>query len=66
MEIYILNRQETKTLKFWKLKATIYGRCDAPNLWYLSVKFFLLESGVKKVNLMNQYSTSIKMADFKV
>ena len=36
--------QETETVKLWKLKTTVYGLCDAPRVWYLSVKGILLKA----------------------
>ena len=41
-------RQEAETDKMWKLKATVYGLCDASRVWYLSVKGVLLKAGAVK------------------
>ena len=40
--------KEAETVKSWKLKTTIYGLCDAPRVWYLSVKGVLLKAGAVK------------------
>ena len=34
--------------KLWKLKTTVYGLCDAPRVWYISVKEVLLKAGAEK------------------
>ena len=44
-------RQEAGTLKLWKLKTTVFGLCDAPRVWYISVKGVLLKAGAVKSKL---------------
>ena len=43
--------QEAGADKLWKLKTTVYGLCDDPRVWYLSVKGVLLKAGVVKSKL---------------
>ena len=45
--------QEAKKAKLWKLKTTVYGLCDAPGVWYLSVKGVLLKVGAVKSKFNN-------------
>ena len=40
--------QEAETDKLWKLKTTVYGLCDAPRVWYISVKGVLVKAGAVK------------------
>ena len=47
-EIFINQPNEAKTNKLWKLKTKVYGLCDAPREWYLSVKKELLATGCVK------------------
>ena len=35
----------TETIKLWKLQTAAFGLCDAPRVWYLSVKEVLKKSG---------------------
>ena len=37
--------KEAQTDKIWKLNITVYGLCDAPRAWYLSVKEELAKTG---------------------
>ena len=47
-DVYVKPPQEAETDKLWKLKTTVYGLCDAPRVWYLSVKGVLLKAGAVK------------------
>ena len=38
----------TETIKLWKLQAAAFGLCDAPRVWYLSVKEVLKKIGRNK------------------
>ena len=44
-DVYLKPPKEAGTTKLWKLKATVYGLCDAPRVWYMSVKEVLLKAG---------------------
>ena len=46
--VYVKPPQEPEMVKFWKLKTNIYGPCDAPRVWYLSVKGVPLKAGAVK------------------
>lgn len=37
-DVYAKPPQEAELLKLWKLKTIVYGLCDTPWEWYLSVK----------------------------
>ena len=37
-DVFIKPPKEANTNKLWKLNTTVYGLCDAPREWYLSVK----------------------------
>ena len=65
-DIYLKPPKEAETLKLWKLRTTVYGLCDAPRVWYLSVKEVLLESGAKKSKFTTLYSIGIRIMNFKV
>ena len=39
-DIYLKPPKEAGTKKLWKLKATVYGLCDAPRVWYIVLKKF--------------------------
>ena len=41
-DVFIKPPKEANTNKLWKLNTTVYGLCDAPREWYLSVKKELL------------------------
>ena len=47
-DVYLKPPKEAETSKLWKLNITAYGLCDAPNAWYISVKYVLMKTGVKK------------------
>ena len=47
-DVFITPPKEANTNKLWKLKTTVYGLCDAPREWYLSVKKELLATGCVK------------------
>ena len=47
-DVFIKPPKEANTTKLWKLKTTVYGLCDAPREWYLSVKKELLATGCVK------------------
>ena len=36
--VFLKPPKEAQTDKIWKLNVTVYGLCDAPRAWYLSVK----------------------------
>ena len=40
--------QEVEMDKLRKLKTTVYGLCDTPKVWHLSVKGVLLKAGAVK------------------
>ena len=46
-DVYVRPPKEVET-KPWKLQTTVYGLCDAPRVWYLSVKEVLKKSGAIK------------------
>ena len=46
--VYVKPFPVTVTVKLWKLKTTIYGLCDAPRVWNLSVKEVLLKTNAVK------------------
>ena len=43
--------REVTTGKLWKLRKTVYGLCDAPRAWYMSVKGAVTELGMTVCNL---------------
>ena len=47
-DVFIKPPKEANTNKLWKLNTTVYGLCDAPREWYLSVKKELLATGCVK------------------
>ena len=47
-DVFIKPPKEANTNKLWKLNTTVYGLCDAPREWYLSVKKELLATGCLK------------------
>ena len=47
--------KEALTKKIWKLNATMYGFCDAPRAWYLSIEQELIKTGGTK----NKYDGAI-------
>ena len=47
-DVYLKPPKELGTKKLWKLKTTVYGLCDAPRVWYISVKDVLLKAGAEK------------------
>ena len=47
-DFFIKPPKEANTNKLWKLKTTVFGLCDAPREWYLSVKKELLAAGCVK------------------
>ena len=44
-EVSLKPTKEASTNKVWKLNTTVYGLCDAPKAWYLSVKEELINTG---------------------
>ena len=46
-EVSLKPTKEASTNKVWKLNTTVYGLCDAPKAWYLSVKEELINTGVE-------------------
>ena len=50
-DIYLKPPKEASTKKLWKLKTTVYGLCDAPRVWFISVKQVLLKAGAEKSKL---------------
>ena len=48
MNVYLKTPKEDQTEKIWKLNITVYGLCDAPRAWYLSVKQELRKTGRTK------------------
>ena len=52
-DIYLKPPKEAETLKLWTLRTTVYGLCDAPRVWYLSVKevlWFMHCEGIDSVS----------------
>ena len=47
-DLFIKPPKEAGTDKLWKLLRTVYGLCDAPRAWYLSVKEVLERCDLKK------------------
>ena len=47
-EVYIKPPVEAGTENLWKLQKTVYGLCDAPRAWYLSIKEEIVKTGCKK------------------
>ena len=47
-EVYLKAPVEAGTSKLWKLNISVYGLCDAPRTWYLSLKYVLLRAGATK------------------
>ena len=43
--MYLKTTKEAGTTKLWKFKITVHGLCDAPRVWYVSVKEVLLKAG---------------------
>ena len=39
---------ECRNGNLWKLKTTVYGLCDAPRAWYLTVKKEILKTKCQK------------------
>ena len=46
--MYLKPPSETGTKNFWKLNISVYGLCDAPRAWYLSLKLVLEKGGAKE------------------
>ena len=44
-EVFLKPLKEDSTNKVWELNTTVYGLCDAPRTWYLSVKEELINTG---------------------
>ena len=64
-DVYVGPPKEAETTQLWKLQTTVYGLCDAPRVWYLSVKEVLKKSGEQRGNLIILYSTGTRMIIFK-
>ena len=64
-DVYLKPPKELGTKKLWKLKTTVYGLCDAPRVWYISVKKFFWRLGLRKVSLMTQSFSGIGMVKYK-
>ena len=47
-EVFIKPPKEANTCKLYKLKTAVYGLCDAPREWHLSVEKKLLATGCIK------------------
>ena len=47
-ELYLKPPSEAGTKNFWKLNISVYGLCDAPRAWYLSLKLVLEKGGAKE------------------
>ena len=47
-EVYLKPPSEAGTNSLWKLNISVYGLCDAPRAWYLSLKSVLEKGGAKK------------------
>ena len=47
-DVYLKPPTEAGTKNLWKLNVSIYGLCDAPRAWYLSLKSVLEKGGAKK------------------
>ena len=50
-DIFVRPPKEFANGKIWKLRKTVYGLCDAPRAWYMSVQAALLDLGMKVCNL---------------
>ena len=46
--VYLKPPKEAQTEKIWRLNTKVYGLCDAPRAWYLSVKQELIKTGGTK------------------
>ena len=44
-EVLLKPSKKASTNKVWTLSTTVYGLCDAPRVWYLSVKEELINTG---------------------
>lgn len=47
-DVYLKLPKEAATAKLWKLKTEVYGLCDGPRIWYISVKDVFLKTGSEK------------------
>ena len=44
-DVYLKPPKEAHTKKIWKINITVYGLCDAPRAWYLSMMGELIKTG---------------------
>ena len=51
-DVYLKLPKEAETSNIWKLNITAYDLCDAPRVWYISVKDVLMKTGTKKKKMM--------------
>ena len=47
-EVFLKPSKEVSTNEVWKLNTTVFGLCDAPRAWHLSVKVELIKMKVVK------------------
>ena len=47
-DLYVKPPPEAGTKNLWKLNISVYGLCDAPRAWYLSLKSVLEKGGARK------------------
>ena len=60
-DVFLKTPIEVRNGNLWKLKTTVYGLCDAPRVWYLTVSKEILNTGCKK----SMYDDAIFFWHFK-